>query len=132
MTLLSELLQTLRNSNHFQHSTIYYNKSTYGGLFMNLKRRLLPLLIIPALAICLFAGCGKKDAAETSKVQKPAEETLTKITLNEVAHSIFYAPMYAAIENNYFKEEGIDLELVTGFGADKVMAAVFPLTAYCW
>ena len=43
---------------------------------------------------------------------------------NEVAHSIFYAPMYAAIENGYFTQEGIDLELVTGFGADKVMAAV--------
>lgn len=91
---------------------------------MNLKRRLLPLLIIPALAVCLLAGCGKKDAAEKSEVQKPAEEPLAKITLNEVAHSIFYAPMYAAIENDYFKDEGIDLELVTGFGADKVMAAV--------
>lgn len=91
---------------------------------MKLKRHFLPLLIIPALAVCLFAGCGKKAAAEKSVVQKPAKETLTKITLNEVAHSIFYAPMYAAIENGYFKEEGIDLELVTGFGADKVMAAV--------
>jgi len=91
---------------------------------MNLKRHLLPLLTIPALAICLLAGCGTKDAAEKSSVPKPAEETLQKITLNEVAHSIFYAPMYAAIENGYFKQEGIDLELVTGFGADKVMAAV--------
>jgi len=36
--------------------------------------------------------------------------------LNEVAHSIFYAPMYVAIEEGYFEEEGIDLELVTGFG----------------
>ena len=42
----------------------------------------------------------------------------------EVAHSIFYAPQYVAIEKGYFKEEGIDLNLVTGFGADKVMAAV--------
>lgn len=91
---------------------------------MKLKRRFLPLLIIPALAVCLLAGCGKKNAAEKSDVQKPAKETLTKVTLNEVAHSIFYAPMYAAIENDYFKEEGIELELVTGFGADKVMAAV--------
>lgn len=91
---------------------------------MNLKRRLLPLLMIPALAVCLLAGCGKKDAAEKTDVRKPAKETLAKVTLNEVAHSIFYAPMYAAIENGYFKEEGIDLELVTGFGADKVMAAV--------
>ena len=51
-------------------------------------------------------------------------EELTKVTLNEVAHSIFYAPQYVAIEEGYFVEEGIKLELVTGFGADKVMAAV--------
>lgn len=41
-----------------------------------------------------------------------------------MAHSIFYAPMYVAVENGYFKEEGIELELVTGFGADKTMTAV--------
>lgn len=52
------------------------------------------------------------------------EKELTKVTLNEVAHSIFYAPQYAAIELGYFEEEGIDLELVTGFGADKVMTAL--------
>ena len=46
------------------------------------------------------------------------------MTLNEVAHSIFYAPMYVAIEEGYFKDAGIDLDLVTGFGADKVMTAV--------
>lgn len=48
----------------------------------------------------------------------------TKVVLNEVAHSIFYAPMYVAIEEGYFEEEGIDLTLVTGFGADKTMTAV--------
>ncbi len=47
-----------------------------------------------------------------------------KVVLNEVAHSIFYAPLYVAIENGYFEEKGIDLELVTGFGADKTMTAV--------
>lgn len=52
------------------------------------------------------------------------EEELTPVTLNEVAHSIFYAPQYAAIELGYFEEEGIDLELVTGYGADKTMTAV--------
>ena len=91
---------------------------------MNLKRHLLPLLFITALAICLLAGCGKNDTAKTSVIQKQGGKPLTKVTLNEVAHSIFYAPMYAAIENGYFEQEGIDLELVTGFGADKVMSAV--------
>ena len=49
---------------------------------------------------------------------------LTPITLNEVAHSVFYAPQYAAIELGYFEEEGIDLTLVNGAGADKVMTAL--------
>ena len=53
-----------------------------------------------------------------------SKEELTKVTLNEVAHSIFYAPQYVAIENGYFEEEGIGLTLVTGFGADKVMTAL--------
>ncbi len=44
--------------------------------------------------------------------------------MNEVAHSIFYAPLYVAIEKGYFKEEGINLTLVTGFGADKTMTAL--------
>lgn len=48
----------------------------------------------------------------------------TKVVLNEVAHSVFYAPMYVAIEEGYFADEGIELELVTGFGADKTMTAV--------
>ena len=62
----------------------------------------------------LGTGCGKKEKTEEA----------AKVTLNEVAHSIFYAPQYAAIELGYFKEEGIDLTLVTGFGADKTMTAV--------
>lgn len=49
---------------------------------------------------------------------------LTEVALTEVAHSIFYAPQYAAIELGYFEEEGIDLTLVNGFGADKVMTAL--------
>ena len=49
---------------------------------------------------------------------------LTPVTLNEVAHSVFYAPQYAAIELGCFEEEGIDLKLVNGGGADKVMTAL--------
>ena len=52
------------------------------------------------------------------------DAALTKVTLSEVAHSIFYAPMYVAIEEGYFEEEGIKLDLVTAFGADKVTTAV--------
>lgn len=60
----------------------------------------------------------------TALAEAEEEKSLTTVTLNEVAHSIFYAPQYVAIEEGYFEEEGISLELVTGFGADKVMTAV--------
>lgn len=53
-----------------------------------------------------------------------SEQENVSVTLNEVAHSIFYAPQYVAIENGYFKEEGIDIKLVNGAGADNVMTAV--------
>ena len=47
-----------------------------------------------------------------------------KVTIAEVAHTIFYAPQYVAIENGYFEEFGIDVELILASGADKVTAAV--------
>ena len=49
---------------------------------------------------------------------------LTKVKVAEVAHSIFYAPQYAAISNGYFEEVGLDVELILTPGADKVTAAV--------
>lgn len=52
------------------------------------------------------------------------EEKMQKITLAEVTHSIFYAPQYVAIEQGYFEEVGIDVELILTSGADKVTAAV--------
>jgi NitT/TauT family transport system substrate-binding protein len=65
------------------------------------------LLIIPVLA-----GC-KSESKEKDVV-----------TVCEVTHSIFYAPQYAAINLGFFEEEGIEIELSNGQGADKVMAAV--------
>ena len=51
-------------------------------------------------------------------------QELTKVRLNEVTRSVFYAPLYASINLGYFAEEGIELELITGQGADKVMTAL--------
>lgn len=80
-------------------------------------RKWLSLGLCLLLAFGLTAGCGRKNAGTDSG-------SSVKVTLNEVAHSIFYAPMYVAIEEGYFAQEGIDLTLVTGFGADKTMTAV--------
>lgn len=69
-------------------------------------------ILLGAAALLALTGCQKQDSGRTP------------VTLNEVAHSIFYAPQYAAIELGYFEEEGIDLTLVNGGGADKVMTAL--------
>lgn len=93
-----------------------------------MKKRILAYAGAAVLALSMLAGCSQKEAAEpvntTLEQETAAGNEMTKVTLNEVAHSIFYAPMYVAIEEGYFEEEGIDLELVCGFGADKTMTAV--------
>lgn len=71
------------------------------------------------LLICLISLITilKFDNNETNK-------KLEKIKLAEVTHSAFYTPLYVAIEKGYFKEEGIDLELILTPGADKVASSV--------
>jgi len=74
-------------------------------------RKKCSLLLIAVMACMMLTACGKEDG-------------VTKVKLTEVAHSIFYAPMYVAIEEGYFEEEGLEVELVNGLGADKTMTAV--------
>jgi len=69
-------------------------------------------LIVIVLIVAGLSACKKKD-------------DLTKVQLTEVAHSIFYSPQYVALELGYFEDEGLDVELVNGLGADKTMTAVF-------
>ena len=69
-------------------------------------------ILIGGMCIATLSGCAQETSAGTP------------VTLNEVAHSIFYAPQYVAIEEGYFEDEGIDLTLVNGGGADKVMTAM--------
>lgn len=73
-------------------------------------------VIILFLASLVLFDFNKKDKINTKK--------LKKVTLAEVAHTIFYAPMYVAIEKGYFEENGIDIDLLLTPGADKVTAAV--------
>ena len=76
------------------------------------------VLVAVVLGFTLFlTGCGKKN------------ENLIRV--NEVTHSVFYAPLYIAINKGYFAEEGLEIELTNGGGADKSMTegfVDFPLT----
>lgn len=108
------------------------------------------LSLVCVIVVVAAAGCGKEEDSKKETVSakstaeakdtdtddkadaddktgdsdKTSESELTKVTLNEVAHSIFYAPMYVAIQAGYFAEEGIELDLVNGAGADNVMTAL--------
>ena len=75
---------------------------------------LIAFLVIILIVIGVFNGKGKSNN----------KNNLEKITIAEVAHSIFYAPMYAADNLGYFEEEGIDADIVLTSGADAVAAAV--------
>jgi NitT/TauT family transport system substrate-binding protein len=76
-------------------------------------RRLVVFVLCIVMAFMII-GCQEKAPGKT----------MDKIILNEVTHSVFYAPMYAAISLGYFKEEGVEIELVNGGGADKSMTAL--------
>jgi len=76
-------------------------------------KKLLSFLCLSALLLSvLLTGCGK------------AESGTVRVRLNEVTHSVFYAPQYVAMSQGFFAAEGLDIELTNGGGADKVMTAV--------
>lgn len=77
-----------------------------------MKKKLICCIITLCLAIAFplsLAGCKKDDKV---------------LRINEVTHSVFYAPMYLADALGYFEDEGIEIELTNGGGADNTMAAV--------
>lgn len=80
---------------------------------MKKTARILCIGLSILLAVPFLFGCSKEE-----------EKKAVKVTLCEVTHSIFYAPQYAAMNLGYFEEEGIEIELSNGQGADKVMSAV--------
>lgn len=83
-----------------------------------MKRKVIIFLcLIVILASALFLLIAKSST-------KDKDEKLTKIKVAEVAHTIFYAPAYAAMSKGYFEEEGLKIDLTLTTGADKVTAAV--------
>ena len=73
---------------------------------------------------CSKAETGDKTTASDSFEVSSQKTSPVKITLNEVAHSVFYAPHYVAISEGFFEEEGLEIELINAGGADKAMAAL--------
>ena len=86
-----------------------------------MKKRIITFVIVVILALILVITYLKVN-------KKDNNADLTHIKLAEVTHSVFYAPLYVAIEQGYFKDAGIDLEVILTPGADKVSAAVLSNT----
>ncbi len=83
-----------------------------------MKKKIIVIGIVLIIAI-IFSIIGI-----IANKNKNNSEDLQTIQLNEVTRSVFYAPQYVAIANSYFKENGINIELTTGQGADAVMTSV--------
>ena len=81
-----------------------------------MKKRVIIIVLIIAILLTVIAVVINNRSKNN--------EQLETIKVNEVTRSVFYAPQYVAINNGYFKENGIDIELTTGQGADAVMTAV--------
>lgn len=75
------------------------------------------LAVATSLALGV-AGCTKDTSSNTT------DKDMTKLTVGEVTHSIFYAPQYVAITQGFFDDEGIEIDLINTQGADKTMAAL--------
>ena len=86
-----------------------------------MKKILTILIIIAVVAIAIFIVYKVNDNKSNTSTETAELKT---IQLNEVTRSVFYAPQYVAISNGFFEEEGLELEITTGQGADKVMTAI--------
>ena len=81
-------------------------------------------IFVYILCILTIFVVGCSSLFDFTKKEKVKVKHLEKVTLAEVAHTVFYAPMYVAIEKGYFEDEGISINLILTSGADKVSAAL--------
>lgn len=79
-----------------------------------MKKFLLMTLVVIMASVCVLGTVACKNDNDNN----------VKIRLNEVTHSVFYAPLYVAMNNGYFTEEGLEIELTNGGGSDKTMTAI--------
>ena len=84
--------------------------------FQNKIKRIFSLIFVALMTIIPLTACNNDNSVK-------------KIRLNEVTHSVFYAPLYVAIENGYFEEQNIEIELTNGGGADASMTALLSKSA---
>jgi len=85
-----------------------------------MSKKTITIIIIAILVIILIAGIIIAKKQESNK----NTQNLKMIKVNEVTRSVFYAPQYVAINKGFFKDNGLNVELTTGQGADAVMTAV--------
>ena len=75
-------------------------------------KKFLIFAVVTMLVVMPLTGCTKST------------DTLTTVKVNEVTHSVFYAPQYIALSMGFFEEVGLNVEITNGGGADKTMTAV--------
>lgn len=89
----------------------YNINNIIGGICLSKVFKFIPLFLITALILSIgLTGCKKSE--------------LQRVRLIEVTHSLFYTPQYVAITQGFFEEEGLEIILTDGKGADKCMAAL--------
>lgn len=77
-----------------------------------MKKKVMIMIVVILLAILISV------VGVMMNQKNKGEQKLETIKVNEVTRSVFYAPQYVAINNGYFKENGMDIELTTGQGAE--------------
>lgn len=90
------------------------------------------MVALSILLVIAAIGCSNGDTSgvqDKGNVEQAKEPVTQKVRFSEVIRSIFYAPHYIAMEKGFFKEEGIEVDMVTSQGSDKGAAALLAGTA---